>query len=36
MSDLAQVFFLGGFMGLVFGSALTGFLLTIERTRQPA
>jgi hypothetical protein len=32
MSDLAQVFWLGGFMGLVFGSALTGFLFAMERT----
>jgi hypothetical protein len=32
MSNLAQVFWLGGFMGLVLGSALTGFLFAIERT----
>jgi hypothetical protein len=36
MTDLAQVFLLGGFIGLVLGAAATGFLLTIERTRQPA
>jgi hypothetical protein len=35
MSDLAQVFLLGGFIGLVLGSALTGFLFTIERTLSP-
>jgi hypothetical protein len=32
MSDLAQVFWLGGFIGLVLGAALTGFLFAIERT----
>jgi hypothetical protein len=32
MSDLAQVFWLGGFVGLVFGSAVTGFLFAMERT----
>ena len=32
MSDPQVMLMLGGFMGLVFGSALTGFLFAMERT----
>ena len=32
MSDPTLMLLLGGFMGLVLGSALTGFLFAMERT----